>query len=192
MMSEGPRGGGRRGRKRWAWILYAGALVAMTIGLFLPSYGLHFGFSIGPTDGTPSPEPTDVYPGWRCAWIVTMAWEEFLSGEIGLGIGMSSYHESLILSYLPINVLFLISPVFLWLAGRTRRLSWVFRGVYALVVLQVSAWWVVHAIDDGQSETIMTGYWFWLGAYLLLAAAFWVMPGAGADRGVSRLPGVTA
>jgi len=164
----------------------------MAIGLFLPSYGLYFGFSPGSGHETAELVPTEVYVGWRCAWIVTEAWEEFLSGGVGLGIGMSSYHESLILSYLPINVLFLISPVFLWLAGRTRRLTWVFRGVYTLVVPQVSAWWVVHAIDDGQSETIMPGYWFWLGAYMLLAAAFWVMPRVRAHREVSPPPGATA
>lgn len=158
-----PRRGGWRGRKRWAWVLYAVALVAMTIGLFLPSYGSWAGFGNG----------TDLvsYPGWECAWTVTWIWGNVIeSGFKGL-----SYDESVMLSYLPINALFLLSPCFLWLTGRSRHLGWVFRVIYTLIVFQVLAWWVLHLFENGGDEEILIGYWFWLGAYVLLAAAFWMM-----------------
>ncbi len=174
-MSDGPRGGGWLGRKRWAWVLYAAAMVAMTVGLFLPSYGVSMGWKS--VHG--GPVGMQSYPGWECAWTVVWIWGALFDGSLS-GI---DYGESLMLSYLPINALFLLAPLFLWLEGRTRRLRWVFRIVYTLIVVQVFAWWVLHVFDHGRSEEILIGYWFWLAAYMLLAAAFWVMqPGGALDR----------
>lgn len=175
-MTEGRRGSGKGARNYWAWVLAAAALGVMTVGCFLPSYGDSI------NTGSASPAERDgtwlsSYPGWECAWTVTWIWGNVIEN----GFGDLDYGESLMLSYLPINVLFLLGPVLLWLSGRTRRLAWVVRAIYTLIVAQVLAWWVLNVVtpDGGM---ILIGYWFWLAAFVLLAAAFWVMPRSAAMR----------
>ena len=167
-----------RSRKAWAWTLAAVALLVMVTAFLLPSYQVSTSWS------TPVPESSlnaiehssgwQSYRGYDCAWVAMGAWEDIVTDN-PFGSTPLSWEDSLVLSYFPANLLFVISPLALWLTGRTRWLGWVFRGIYVLLVLQVLGWWIVNA-RAGDAEDILIGYWFWLGAFCLLAAAFWVMP----------------
>lgn len=172
-MIDRPRSAGWRGRKGWAWLLAAAALVAMTVGMFLPSYGVWMGVGPASLAGQDGPD-LQGYPGWECAWTVVWIWENVLND----GFGDLSYGESLMLTYFPINLLFLAAPWFLWLTGRTRRLGWGFRVVYTLIVAQVLAWWL-SLVWNPDNGAVLIGYWFWLASYVLMAAAFWVIPRGG-------------